>query len=655
MSTSPSSHSVCRPSPNRPQNSTDRDGAMILATVFGMVLVAGGAMYVVGLRDLFGSESFAITPLAYLRAILLGWALVLFPFATGGHHCLRSAAGMLAVLLVFAAMPRALSPAIDIVATVLGFVALRHIVRKEFALSGRQIILVAGLALVTALFLAGVNLRHNASTPIALETSLLGLLHKDTLFHAAVAQNLLHSSLPSIGADGLTPITYHVFSHRVIAGFSTWLGTEVLHGYALFTAIVAIPVLLTLLLQAAVQFYNPNQIRLGAHAAMFAVLGWLTFGGALMWHSYYISESYTLSLWLLILAMLLLYRLIQSVAGSWHRRGLLLVLAFTVALAALSKVSVGAVLACAVVAGLAVEGRFRPMALLVAVGTGVLPALVVYLAYPVTQGNETDLLKPFAYFRFWKPAIYALLLTLTISFLAWRHFPRDAQTRAMLAALSTGMWAGLVVSYLLNTAAGAQYYFSDPGSWLGLLIIPLLGLVPKWITRKSEYKQLMIVSLFIVLCFGLHDEKLRSLDRVAKIRVALTALPNTRTSSLGERAVQYTSTGRALQAARAKQGRYDAIAVAANHTDFWQAQQVCWATSLVLPALLGKPMLQGIIPQSMGCTITAYYGFSDYNLAIGRAPVDLSPRPLCLAALARKLTRILVISSDAAHLINCRE
>lgn len=640
------------PNPEHVQrHAAARNAPFALGTLLAITLVIGGGLYVYGLRVFFGAETLSFGPIVLLRAGLLASAILLLPVALGLRHGVASIGVILALLIALAIAPAPLLRLLDPLIALVVLFGLWRLFATLAKLRASHIAIIVILSMITAALLAQINLRHNYALPIGFEVALIGLSHQDTLFHAALAQNLLQASVASIGADGLVPIVYHVFSHRVIAGLVTWLGIEMLHAYGVFMSVIAIPVMLGLLLQVAAQIHRPAQNGLAPSAAMLSIFGWLTLGGAFSWHSYYSSESYTLSLWLLVLAVALLHRLPMTRMADPERWMIMALLALAVTLAALSKVSVGAVLACAVAAGLVAERRFKPGGWALAALVGLLPALLVYLAYPVTQDAEAELFRPFAFLRYTRPAAYALVLALTLSFLAWRHFPRDHAARSLTLALGAGMWAGLGAAFLVNTSAGAQYYFSDPGSWLGLLLIPLLGLGPKWLSRREAVTQAGIVAAFVAVMLFMHDEKLRGLARLAGIEAALAALPPA--STLGERAVQFTPAGQALLAAQKMHDDFDAIVVGADHAAFWQGPQICWSSSFLLPALTGKPMIQGIIPEIHDCEISRYYGFADYDLSTGRAPQDLSQDALCPVARTRGAARLLVVSQVGAELLAC--
>lgn len=625
--------------------------AFALGTLFAVILSLGGAGYVFFLRHYLGSESFEIGLFSIVQGFLICASLVVLPHLFGVRHGLRGVAIILTILLWLAYAPGWSLQIVSVLAVAILVAGLLPFFKILKNAGVWQVTVVTILALVAAALLAQINLRHNYSTPISLEASLIGLAHQDTLFHAAVAQNLMSAAVASIGADGLVPLVYHVFSHRVIGGLATLLGIEVLHAYSIFVSIIAIPVMLGFLLQIAAQLHNPGSWNLAAPAAMFSVLGWLAFGGAIMWHSYYSSESYTLSLWLLLLTLPLLHSLGQPNQRSSQYWAILGLLSATITLAALSKISVGAVLACAVAVGIVAAGHFRFVAGLTGALVGFVPLIAVYLAYPITQESDASLFKPFAFLYYTKPAAYALLLALVMSFLAWRNFPREHAARGLTLALVAGMWAGLGAGFLVNAAGGSQYYFTDPGSWLGIMLIPVLGLVPKWLARKTAFMQIGFVAIFVAVMLFFNDEKMRGLERLNVIAEAMEKLPEA--SSLGERAVQNTATGQAMLLAKSHLDLIDAIVVDAEHTAFWQSQSVCWTTSIVLPALVGKPMIRGIIPESYSCDISRYYGFADYDLSVGRAPARPSADTLCAVAQSRALTRLLIISAQDAEVVAC--
>jgi hypothetical protein len=331
----------------------------------------------------------------------------------------------------------------------------------------------------------------------------------------------------------------------------------------------------------------------------------------------------------------------------------LALLAGLVGLAALSKISVGFVLGAAVAAGFAFQGRKNPWRLIAALLVGILPPIVVYLAYPVSAGTDEPMFVLFDFFTYERPAIYALLLASIITFLALRRMPSTVSEKSLVVALLSGMWAGLGASYVLNAPAGAQYYFSDPGSWLGLLVIPVLGMVPRWLSARAPKSGFLIVSGMIVTLLALHDDKLRGVEQIKTWQTVFSKDAAPDASGAGDVLFESGAVERVLESVIDHATAVDAVLVDGDFAAFWTSQKTCWAASILLPALTGKPMLQGIVPDAYGCEITPYYGFSEYALAEGRAPTDLGQATICKSAAARGFENLLVVTAETAVVISC--
>src|SRR5439155_1208620 len=80
------------------------------------------------------------------------------------------------------------------------------------------------------------------ATVLAPEQAATGLLHMDTVFHAAIANMIVHHGAISTGLDGFVPLNYHVLSHIWLACLGLWLGVTTPESYYLGAQIVAIPI-----------------------------------------------------------------------------------------------------------------------------------------------------------------------------------------------------------------------------------------------------------------------------------------------------------------------------------------------------------------------------------------------------------------------------
>lgn len=131
--------------------------------------------------------------------------------------------------------------------------------------------------------------------------------HADTLFHASIASMIKQYHMPSTGLHGLIEISYHVLSHRVLAAFSVLGGVSVLEAYGFIQIIFLNPLLIFSLAYAAAML-------LARHSTEKAVSCWSVVCGFLflanlmlskwaLWDSYFVSESYCLSLPFLLLSL----------------------------------------------------------------------------------------------------------------------------------------------------------------------------------------------------------------------------------------------------------------------------------------------------------------------------------------------------------------
>lgn len=641
-------YSATRELDHRPESL--RDQHMALATIFAASLALSSLFVVIALRQWFGIAGFNPSLSGYLRSGGLALALILLPYLTPDRrHGLWGFAVLVLILAGLLMLRGAAMVLVDLACILVLFLALGRVWRCIRVVPRRWVAVMTGTGALAGALLVLVVQRH--FRVLGPEQAMLGLLHVDTLFHVALAKLLDGYGVVTLGMDGPVPTIYHVLSHRVIAGYGNWTDADLLVGYGVFQSAIAVPVMLGLLLQAAAQLFHENpRGMLAPPAAVLSIHLWLAFGGVVMWHSYYGSESYALSLWFMIYALLLLQRITiettQTKAIALH-----FAVALCIALAALAKISVGAVLACGVAAGLAAQSSFRPLGLIRACAFGLLPALAVYWTQPVAADGDEPLFKLFDFFRYAEPATYALLFAGVISFLSYRHWPADRSRQVLGFALLTGVYAGLCSSYLLNLPAGAHFYFSDPGSWMGLLVIPLLGLAPKWLLRRPESAQIVWAVVLLTVLLALHDRKLRGVAMLTSITE--TTRNRSADAAMGATVLTHTRLGQIWSEFSDPGIAFDAVHVSAEYLDFWNGHSRCWASSFVFPALFGRPMMAGLPPEGAECDITPYYGFSVYDLEMSRAVPDITPDRICMRAQQHGFQNILWVSADNAELLEC--
>jgi hypothetical protein len=193
---------------------------------------------------------------------------------------------------------------------------------------------------VLALFCAGAELRHlsknisiNAVRLTAIVTLVLSIvqlpyfalgefsqpnneakllssqLHIDTLYHVAIASMIKVHHVVSHGLHGLGELEYHFGSHLLMAAASNLGFMSVFQAYNYFFVFFGVPLLGIMLVSVAEEFLSSKSDsdffkKLAVYAFVFLGTGVLVGGSLLnkfaLWPSFFESESYTLSLILLM-------------------------------------------------------------------------------------------------------------------------------------------------------------------------------------------------------------------------------------------------------------------------------------------------------------------------------------------------------------------
>jgi len=164
-----------------------------------------------------------------------------------------------------------------------------------------------------------------------------GSVHQDTLYHASIAAMIKNYGVVSTGLNGLVATPYHVFSHTLIAGISRLSGTGVIEVYGVATWVLFAPLLLFCVAACVAMFDRAGQLSLQlvwTSAALLLVA--LPLLGDWQWDSYFVSESYLVSLSVFVLGLGLLSK--RRLSGFD-----LLLVVLTAALISNAKASVGVI------------------------------------------------------------------------------------------------------------------------------------------------------------------------------------------------------------------------------------------------------------------------------------------------------------------------
>lgn len=164
-----------------------------------------------------------------------------------------------------------------------------------------------------------------------------GIVHRDTLFHAAIASMIKSYGVISTGLNGLVGTPYHIFSHTLIASISSFSNTGVLETYGLAPLLLFLPLLIGSIAYTAATFGKTDYFY-----RYFMLTGFILAVAPRIlkpWglkESYFGSESYSVALTLMIVTIPLLFR------KTYKHSDLALIL-IMLALMTLAKASVGAI------------------------------------------------------------------------------------------------------------------------------------------------------------------------------------------------------------------------------------------------------------------------------------------------------------------------
>ena len=143
------------------------------------------------------------------------------------------------------------------------------------------------------------------------EQTLLGLQDRDTLYHAALAAMLAKYGVPSTGLDGLPLERFHFLSHAWIGLMARWMDVTPTHAYYLAQQIVCIPLLFFSLSTAAYWVWRPERLNASGVITVTIPIALVLLFQRWDWARYLTSESYCLSLILLLLTLPLLTETVE--------------------------------------------------------------------------------------------------------------------------------------------------------------------------------------------------------------------------------------------------------------------------------------------------------------------------------------------------------
>jgi hypothetical protein len=660
----------------------DRPSPIYFAAIFGWTMMAVSTAMVAIVRWPLGSPHWFV----FAKALLLPGAFIACATLLTVRHVERGGAygvllgSMIAVIfLPCLAWLNGLLADVVIYPVFVGLLAagiLQTVSAARAVPASKWIFAVACGCLAGFGYFLVINSRGYGSV-LTPEQALTGILQMDTIFHASISNMLMNYGVSSTGIDGLVPIKYHVLSHIWLGCIRLWLGVPTLEAYAIGGQVIGVPMLLFSLSLAIHLFRRSGEgpvngalMTLGSLLLLFVADLW-------GWTSYLVSESYFLAMILFLLTLPLL----AEIADTERRRHLGLQLALLCVaglLILLSKISVGAVLACPVGFLLWRRTGWTPLGMLkLAVPLGLLLIVAVVVTSPGT-GGVVEALQPFGFLRehprgAW-PNIVANLLLLGTAWLVWQRGAlrdrRCAEAAAMMAI------ASIVPVLLINVPGGSNYYFVNVGTWMAIVFI--YAYVGPSVERALPDPRAPVLVVAAILLIALAtDEKRKSAYRLgamlaelqARVRLVTGEGPAAETTTR-QRLIALLTPGHQARYALASDmtrtpgarsretllgmGMAQAHRAAAfappDNRAFWSNAVECRADPLFVPAIIGAPMLKGLNP--LNCKREPYYGFADYKDSYSE---PLSDQQLCARAAPWKIDTVFILASpDSGRKLSCK-
>lgn len=450
-----------------------------------------------------------------------------------------------------------------------------------------------------------------------------GDVHQDTLFHAAIAAMIKNYGVVSTGLHGLVETPYHTLSHVLMASLSLLSGAAAVEVYGVASWVLFAPILILCMtgLCLALVRGDASLLRTGwcLTSALLAVVPFL-FKRWGSWDSFFVSESYLVSLGLFVAGSVLLYRRRLCTPD-------LLLLGLLVMLMSNAKASVGIVfaglcvarlilvrgtdwrqdLAACTLSALAVGWVVVESARANAGTMNVAPlhfvqhysflgrsieAVIDALRQNADLSVRTALAAVLAVAGFF---LFHFIASWVAIGLAWRRAGFSTAIRTPLAAYSVAAFAaGALVIVLVAIPGGSAAYFSNVAFFVSLPALVLVG--AEWLERwRIDSRVMFALALVIVALLGARNMGKAGLlhrqNASAGANALITELAQTRLASPMDRVL-----------------RPDAAQLAANPV------ARCSAKPFVYPAVSERPWTEVIAGTTEKCHY-ADYGYGQYRIA----------------------------------------
>ena len=575
-------------------------------------------------------------------------------------------------------------------------------------------VLATGIFLAVFYFLVvnGMNYAHLFSD-IAAYTN---FLHRDTLFHSAIINMIARFGIPSTGLDGVVPLAYHVGIHRWVAANSLILGGEtpmllgITQQIALLPAFFFVTVLTVYHLSAGqVSVLTIVGVTFGL-IWLEGIGGWKSY---LVSESYTFSLLlFTAMLpvganWLDISISNRLFQVVKP----WH----LVITLPAIAACWSAKMSTGLILIIYLIACILIPQFLRnpkqflyPILFLFSIGClGLAATMYFYVNLSIFEFFPFHFALFYSQQFIWGIFIFVVSITLIYLFISQE---KEKEFRKLLSGVLTVTFlVGQVPGALLEIGGGSAFYFVHPVLMMSLIfcssaiidtfcsgnlkknqlitiyfndqhtINSLFSANPENKFHKYFIYTLLIGFLLICLIGSSAPNLIRfgnlliKIDKIAQpqvetisskgivrrgqdaIKLLILPSPPNKESLLSNRHLfQIKQSIANLNMARTEQNTV--VYIPPSSQAFWKpeknAARTCWDLPLVVPAMIGLPLLNGVRSGLENCEVTPYYGMADYGSE--SLNQELSQQELCTKAQKLGFSQVYKISENSHEFYRCQ-
>ena len=302
----------------------------------------------------------------------------------------------------------------------------------------------------------------------------------DAAFHLSISNMWTNYHVVSLGIDGLTPYRYHVLTHIWISSLARVLDVESIWIFAVAFKLIVSTLFYSGLINAVIRLSSSPTTHIGAISIVTVLITVLI--RHLGWDTYNSSESYTLSLFFLMMALPYLINPALRFNRTYSKSELTILIIFGI-LISVTKISTG-IIFFSVFSFIFLSSRISIFQALViwVITVGLLATTITYLLQ-INLITFYRMVYPFALFRsfFWEGAVsnfvipvLTILLLSPKSFSNAHSFPKKnygSELNIVTGSLVLVIIIASIPGLVLEIPGGGAYYFLNTVQWVALPIL----------------------------------------------------------------------------------------------------------------------------------------------------------------------------------------